>query len=124
MSWSLGGFYVLAYLWQLCVTTSFKIETMGMMVQGNTENSTIVDHRRPITNVKSIVGSIYEGQLPNLPAEHHAGRSAAAATNVSGGQQVRGLRALRRLHVPDPDRQRRNGLDIEPLHVHRQSYQE
>ena len=59
----------LATLWQLAQTSSFKLESMGMMVKGNEENKTTIAHRRPITNVKAIVPSCNIGQLPHLPTE-------------------------------------------------------
>lgn len=44
-----------AALWELALSTSFKLESMGMMVKGNQDNRTVISHRRPITNVKAIV---------------------------------------------------------------------
>lgn len=51
----------LASLYFQVQSTSFKLESMGMLVQGNTDNKTIIDHRRPITNVKTIVGVVHPG---------------------------------------------------------------
>ena len=44
-----------ASLWQLALCSSFKLESMGMLVHGNVKNSTTIEHRRPLTNVNTIV---------------------------------------------------------------------
>ena len=60
-----------ASLWQLALCSSFKLESMGMLVQGNVKNSTTIEHRRPLTNVKTIVDQPHLGQLQDLAAFHH-----------------------------------------------------
>jgi len=45
---------VLVTLLSETVCNSFKSESIGMIVF-NTQNSTTIDHRRPITNVKRVV---------------------------------------------------------------------
>lgn len=52
-----------AALWRQAWATSFKLESKGMLVQGNSPNFTRIEHNRPITNVKSIVASFEPGQL-------------------------------------------------------------
>lgn len=73
-----GACAVMLACWQQALATSFKIESMGMMVKGNKENTTAIDHRRPITNVHSTVGRDHPGQLPHLPAQHHDGQTGPA----------------------------------------------
>lgn len=41
-------------LWSQAIASSFKVESAGMIVQGQ-NNLTVIDHRRPVTDVRPTV---------------------------------------------------------------------
>jgi phage-related holin len=61
----------LSILLDSIISQSFKVETKSMVIS-YLPNTTIIDHKRPVTAVRSIVSyTVYIGRLRTIPTKHY-----------------------------------------------------